>query len=174
MSIRKIVVIGPESTGKSSLSEALAGELKTAWVPEYAREYLEKLGRPYVQDDLLAIARGQVRTEDKLAGEANKLLVCDTDLNVIKVWSEHKYQSCHRYVLQEIARRKYDMYLLTNIDVPWTDDPLREHPAPAERAYFYNVYRDIVQNSGVPWLDVRGSFSERLSLCLNFINGFRF
>lgn len=164
------MVIGPESTGKSTLSEALAFELQTVWVPEYAREYLENLGRPYMESDLLHIANGQLITEDTLSLQAGKLMVCDTDLNVIKVWSEAKYNTCHKKILEQIAERRYDLYLLTYIDIPWQDDPLREHPEPAERMYFYNVYRDIVMNSGVQWVDVRGDMSERVSLSLETIN----
>lgn len=167
--IKKIAVIGPESTGKSTLSAALATELNTVWVPEYARTYLEKLSRPYEQQDLLEIARGQLELEDKLAREANKLLICDTDLNVIQVWSHARYNSSHRFITEHIASRKYDMYLLTNIDTIWEEDPLREHPLPAERLYFYNIYRDIVQNSGLPWADISGTHEERLKKALEAI-----
>lgn len=164
--IKKIVVIGPESTGKSTLSAALAEELGTVWVPEYARKYLEHLGRPYKQQDLLEIAKGQLELEDKLVLKANNLLICDTDLHVIQVWSHARYNSSHRFITENIATRKYDMYLLTNIDTIWEDDPLREHPLPEERKYFYNIYKDIVQNSGLPWADISGTREERLKKAL--------
>ena len=163
------MVIGPESTGKSTLSEGLAKALHTVWVPEYARGYLEGLDREYNETDLLAIAKGQVITEDELEIKANEYLICDTDLYVLKVWSEAKYGYCHKDILQEIAQRKYDLYLLTYIDVLWTDDPLREHPAPHEREYFYKQYVEIVQNSGVHWVDVRGNEQERLSTSIEAI-----
>lgn len=158
------MVIGPESTGKSTLSEQLAGELQTLWVPEYGRQYLEELGREYNEDDLLQIAKGQIAHEDALAAKANRFLICDTDLYVVKVWSESKYGRCHKWILEEIARRQYDLYLLTYIDVLWQDDPLREHPEEGQRHYFYNIYRDIVQQSGLPWVDVRGNMQQRLTL----------
>ena len=169
LSVKKVVVIGPESTGKSTLSEMLAKQLKTVWVPEYAREYLEKLGRPYTEDDLLQMAKGQMGSEDDLAARAGKLLICDTDLQVIKVWSEHNYGSCHKWILEEIATRQYDLYLLTYIDVLWEDDPLREHPEEGHRHYFYKIYRDIVQHSGLPWADIRGNMGQRLSTALEAI-----
>lgn len=169
MSIKKIVVIGPESTGKSTLSHALAVQLHTVWVPEYAREYLEHLERPYEEPDLLHIAYGQLNAEDTLLQQANKFLVCDTDLQVVKVWSEAKYGRCDKKILEAIAARTYDMYLLTFTDVIWEDDPLREHSLPEERAYFYNIYRDIVQASGLPWADIRGSHEERVKLSLEAI-----
>ena len=154
------MVIGPESTGKSTLSEALAKELNTVWVPEYARGYIDDLKRSYIEEDLLQIAKSQVALEDNMLHKANDFLVCDTDLNVIKVWSEHAFKRCHVEILEQIAQRKYDLYLLTNIDIPWTEDPQREHPD--MRGYFYNIYLDIVQNSGVKWLDIRGTHDERL------------
>lgn len=168
--IKKIVVIGPESTGKSTLSEALAASLQTVWVPEYARAYLENLGRDYNEGDLLEIALGQIALEEERLKNANRFLFCDTDLYVLKVWSESKYHKCHSRILEEIARREYDLYLLAGIDTPWTDDPLREHPAPEERQYFYNIYRDIVQNSGVQWVDIKGDEKERLEIATKAVH----
>ncbi|TWW02352.1 AAA family ATPase [Chitinophaga pinensis] len=159
----KVVVIGPESTGKSTLSQQLAAHYQTMWVPEYARQYLEGLSRPYEQSDLLSIAKGQLVQEDQLAQQANRLLICDTDLHVIKVWSEHKYGNCDPEILQAIRDRKYDLYLLTYIDIPWEEDPQREHPDPTMREYFYNVYRDLVMASGVPWVEIKGSLDERMT-----------
>jgi NadR type nicotinamide-nucleotide adenylyltransferase len=169
LSIRKIVVIGPESTGKSSLSEALANSLHTVWVQEYARQYLKKLDRPYEERDLAEIAKGQIDAEEKLCGRANKFLICDTDLNVIKVWSEHSYNRCCLSILEGIAERRYDLYLLTYIDVAWQDDPQREHPEEGMRSYFYKQYLDIVINSGVRWADMRGTEEQRLKLALEAI-----
>lgn len=168
----KIVVIGPESTGKSTLSAALAAALGTVWVEEYARRYLQDLGRAYTEDDLLHIAREQLALEDKSVPRATKALVCDTDLHVVKVWSQAKYGRCHRWILEQIAMRKYDMYLLTDIDIPWQEDPLREHPAPAERLYFYNLYKDIVQLSGLPWAAVSGNEAQRLATAMQAVDKF--
>ncbi|MBL7719937.1 MAG: ATP-binding protein [Flavipsychrobacter sp.] len=167
--MKKIVVIGPESTGKSTLSRQLADALGTQWVPEYAREYLEQLARPYEEADLLQIAKGQLRSEDEQAMKAGTLLVCDTDLQVVRVWSEHRYDRCHKWILEAIARRRYDLYLLTNIDVAWEEDPLREHREHSQRHYFYNIYRDIVQQSGLPWADISGGQKERLERALEAI-----
>lgn len=168
--VKKIVVIGPESTGKSTLSEMLANALQTVWVPEHARAYLEKLARDYTEQDLLKIAKAQIADEQRLLKDANQYLVCDTDLYVIKVWSESKYGQCDRWILEEIAKQKYDLYLLTGIDMPWQDDPLREHPLPEERSYFYNIYRDIVIQSGVPWAAITGDEKTRLDYALNMVN----
>jgi len=169
LSLKKVVVIGPESTGKSTLSETLARQLGTVWVPEYARAYLQQLGRPYHERDLLTIAAGQIAAEDRLAEQAKNILVCDTDLYVVKVWSEHSYGQCARQILEHIAGRRYDLYLLTYIDVPWEDDPLREHPGGDMRQYFFNLYKDIVIHSGVPWAEIRGPHEERVAAAVDVI-----
>ncbi len=166
MSIKRIVVIGPESTGKSTLSEGLAKALHTSWVPEYAREYLSSLPLHYTAPDLLKIAQGQIALEESKLKDANNLLICDTDLYVIKVWSEHSHHACPRWVLEQIASRPYDLYLLTDIDFDWQDDPLREHGSPEMRNYFYQQYKDIVQNSGVPWAAISGGEEQRLHTSL--------
>jgi len=169
LSIKKVVVIGPESTGKSTLSKAIASELNTVWVPEYARTYLEALHRPYEESDLLQIAKGQLASEDNLLQTAHDYLICDTDLNVIKVWSEHSYNHCTPWILEQIAARQYDLYLLTYIDVPWEEDPLREHADDTMRHYFYNLYKDIVVNSGIPWQNIKGNEQQRLETALQAI-----
>lgn len=169
MNIKKIAVIGPESTGKSTLSEGLAAQLQTVWVPEYARAYLESLGRPYTEEDLLEMACGQLEMEDQLSHKANKFLICDTDLSVIRVWSEHKYGRCHPWVLERIAERKYDLYVLTDIDIEWQHDPLREHPQPEMRQYFFNIHKDMVQESGFPWIIVHGTHEARLQQAMQAI-----
>jgi len=166
----KVVVIGPESTGKSTLSAQLAAHYQTLWVPEYARQYLEELPRPYEQHDLLTIAKGQLALEDELAAKANRLLICDTDLHVIKVWSDHKYGNCDPEILAHMANRHYDLYLLTYVDIPWEEDPQREHPDPAMREYFYNVYKDIVAASGTPWAEIKGGIEERKRKAVEIIN----
>ena len=112
---KKIVVIGPESTGKSTLCEQLAAKFNTIWVPEFARQYLLSLGRPYHYDDLLIIAKGQLEQEDRLvASLKNALIFIDTDMYVMKVWCEFVFGKCHSFILDEIVKRKYDAYLLCN------------------------------------------------------------
>ncbi|ELR71014.1 Ribosylnicotinamide kinase [Fulvivirga imtechensis AK7] len=158
--LKKVVVIGPESTGKSSLSSALAAHYQTEWVPEYAREYIDQLQRPYQESDLIEIARGQLGSEDEKAAKSNKLLICDTDLIVIKIWYEHRYGYCPKEILSTINSRKYDLYLLTYIDIPWEDDPQREYPHLME--YFYNLFKSELEALNLPYVVVRGEFEERM------------
>ena len=157
--VKKVAVIGPECTGKSDLSEFLANHYHTAWVPEYARGYLDNLVRPYEEHDLLTIAHGQIRLEDKFANGANDLIICDTNLYVIKVWSEFKFGRCHPEILRQLATRKYDLYLLTYIDLPWIADPLREHPD--KREELYKIYFDEMKNQTVPCVEIKGTGNDR-------------
>lgn len=167
--IKKIVIIGPESTGKSTLTKALAKEFDEPWVEEYARQYLENLSRGYDIEDLLIIARNQLALEDEKEKVARQLLFCDTDLHVIKVWSEHKFKKTDPWILEQIRKRTYDLYLLTDIDVSWQDDPLREHPEPAMRKYFFDKYLRIVVDSPVPFVKISGSANQRLQKSIKAI-----
>lgn len=163
----KVCVIGPECTGKTVLSEALAARLNTVWVEEYARAYLNRLSIPYVEADLVKIAHGQLRMEDEWINDANKILVCDTNLIVIKVWSEFKFGTCDKIILDLIAERKYDLYLLTCIDVPWTPDPLREHPN--RREELFAIYLNEMKSQTVPFVEIKGNEQERLELAMEAI-----
>lgn len=159
---KRILILGPESTGKSTLAEDLANHYTEPWVAEYAREYLEEIDRPYTYQDLLAIAKGQVASEDRLAKKAKEFLFVDTDLRVILVWSEHKYGKVDPYITQGISKRKYDLILVTNTDLPWTPDPLREHPEQEMRAYFLAKYLELAKQSGFPYQLISGNRSQRL------------
>lgn len=181
MSILKIVVIGPESTGKSTLCAQLAQHFGSSWCPEFARDYLLNNGPGYEYDDLLTMAKGQLALEDEYADklETNSLpllesgghipLFVDTDMYVMKVWSEFVFGKCHRFILDEIVRRKYDLYLLCNPDLPWVKDELREYPDPATRKRLYRIYKDIMVNQPVPWVDIMGSHEERLEKAIETV-----
>lgn len=157
---RKVAIIGPECTGKTDLSHRLAAYFKTEWVPEYARQYLNKLNRPYERSDLTKIAHGQVRMEDEWAREAKRVLICDTNLTVIKVWSEFKYGERDPEIIQVMKNRHYDLLLVTDIDIPWEDDPQREHPD--KREHFRDVYITEAQESGIPFAIIEGTREQRL------------
>ena len=154
-----MAIIGPECTGKSDLSEYLADEFNTVWVEEYARHYINHLQRPYGPDDLPAIARGQLSLEHEMLSQANNVLICDTNLYVIKVWSLFKYGYCAPEILNEIATQKYDLYLLTYIDIPWVSDPLREHPD--QREELYSFYLQEMKDQPVPFIEIKGDRSHR-------------
>jgi NadR type nicotinamide-nucleotide adenylyltransferase len=164
---KRVAIIGPECTGKSELSKFLADHYKTEWVPEYARAYIDNLRRPYNQTDLLTIAHGQVRLEDEYARDANTFLFCDTNLYVIKVWSMFKYGNCEKEILDQIANRKYDLYLLTYVDITWEEDPLREHPT--KRQELYDIYLNEMKNQSVPFVEIKGEREQRRATALQAI-----
>ena len=178
-SIKKIVVIGPESTGKSMLCEQLAAHYNTRWVKEYAREYLLEHGADYAFDDLYTIAQGQLFNEEKAVNEMQKisssekkdnLLFIDTDLYVIKIWSEFVFNKCDNRILTEISKRKYDLYLLCNIDLPWVKDELREYPDIEVRKKLFHYYHEVLTEQKVPWIIISGNYEERLAHALKAVN----
>jgi NadR type nicotinamide-nucleotide adenylyltransferase len=165
--VKKVCVTGPECTGKSELSEFLAGHFKTSWAPEYARAYLSKLNHPYQQSDLTKIAHGQVRLEEEWASLANRVLICDTNLITIKIWSEFKYGDCDDDILRLIQQRQYDLYLLCYIDVPWQEDPQREHPQ--KREELWTIYKKELEKSHLPFIEIRGPRETRRAVAINSI-----
>lgn len=160
----KIVLFGPESTGKTTLSNQLANHYKTVWVEEFAREYLqEKWNRTRIiceLSDILPIARGQMALENKLAKQANRVLICDTDLLETKVYSEAYYGSCPAEL--EIAAKvsAYDLYLLTYIDVPWAPDDLRDRPN--QRVEMFQFFEEALKKSQKPYVLLKGDQTVRL------------
>lgn len=157
--VKKVCILGPECTGKTDLSQYLAQQYKTPWVEEYARAYLNKLGRTYQQHDLLKIAHGQLRMEDEWAQDARRLLICDTNCYVIKIWSEFRFGTCDEEIVSLIQTRKYDLYLLTYIDIPWQYDPLREHPG--KREELYQIYLREMRAQVVPFVEIKGDRESR-------------
>jgi len=134
----KIAIVGAESTGKSTMSAYLAKHYHTIWVPEYAREYCEKLTEPPTWQDEINMFHGQLALERELLPKANKLLICDTTFITIKIWSEQLFGRSPVEVDEELKHHHYDFYILLDIDMPWEDDPLRDFPD--MREHFMEVW----------------------------------
>lgn len=158
----------------------LAQHFNTEWCPEFAREYLLTNGKEYNFDDLLTIAKGQLALEDeyismvknkpvKTGNNYSELLFIDTDMYVMKVWSEFVFGKCHQYVLNEIVNRQYDLYLLCNVDLPWVKDELREYPDEGPRKELYNIYKDLLINQQTRWVEVSGNYDERLTTAIKAV-----
>lgn len=161
--MKRIVVIGPESTGKSTLCEQLAAHYNTVWCPEYARAYLTEKGTDYTYEDLDLIAKGQLALQASTeTGVQNNLYFIDTDMYVMKVWNEVAFETCPAWILRHLSQTSCDLYLLCNTDLPWTKDELREYPDLKMRQRLFNMYKDIVINSGIPWVIISGNNEERL------------
>jgi len=143
----RVAVTGPESTGKSSLAEWLGKTFKAPWVREYSREYLEPRGGRYGVDDLTAIARGQLALEAEAAAGNSPIMFCDTELTVIKIWSEHKYDRVAPEIIEAHRQTTYDLYLLCYPDLPWQPDPLRENPEGG--LYFFDLFERALRDKNV-------------------------
>jgi NadR type nicotinamide-nucleotide adenylyltransferase len=166
--LKKIAITGPESTGKSTLSKQLANHYNTMWVEEYARDYINQLNRPYTQEDILAIAKKQKEIEEQKSKETNTLLFSDTELIVTKIWSEVKYQSCDQWILNNIEKQDYLLYLLCDIDLPWEYDPQREHPN--KRVELFDLYKSELQNRKLNFKIILGNNEERLQNAIRIID----
>ena len=145
----KIIVTGPESSGKTTLCNALSKHFNLPFSKEYAREYLDVLNRDYNQDDLLKIAKGQLKSEQN-----TQLL--DTDLITIKIWSKYKYGSCDKWILSQIEKQKSEnrFYLLCKPDIPWEPDPQRENPN--DRKKLFEIYKKEIESLGHDYFIVEG------------------
>lgn len=154
----KIIITGPESSGKTTLAKALAAQLKTRLVPEFARSYLGYLGRTYEYNDLKTIILGQKNWEswyEKRAG--SKALVCDTDWTVIRIWEQYRYATS-KITAQEIPSSNAH-YLLCAPDIPWIPDPLREHPD--ERETLFELYEQLLREIQAPFTIIQGTADQR-------------
>lgn len=167
--IIKIVLFGPESTGKTTLSEQLARHYNTVWVPEYAREYLQNKWneerKTCEPKDLLPIAEGQMKLENTLTKKATNVLICDTDLLETKVYSEAYYVGHCNPLLEKYAlRNSYDLYLLTYIDIPWVGDDLRDKPNERERMYSY--FKETLERYNRNFIILKGDKKNRLAAAI--------
>lgn len=162
------------------LTRQLADHYRSAWVPEYAREYIDNLDRPYVESDILEIARGQAKLEKmgstSLRKEAtlgkvqqrDRFLFCDTEALVTKIWSDVKFGRCDPWILDLLETHVYDLYLLCDIDIPWEYDPQREHPE--MRVQLFNLYYEELLERHRNFRVVSGLGEDRLENAINFID----
>ncbi|MDD3102184.1 MAG: AAA family ATPase [Patescibacteria group bacterium] len=175
--VKKVCIVGPESTGKTTLVKKLAKKYKTVFVDEYARQLLDE----YVKHagykegevrykDIFNIARGQIATEDSQVKRANKILFCDTDLNTTVFWSNFYFKKCPQWIKKEAENRIYDLYLLLDIDVPWVKDPQRPIPKINERKKYLKWWQEELKKQKRPYIIIKGNWEERLKLANQSIN----
>ena len=161
----KIIVTGPESSGKTTLCKTLSEHFKISFTEEYAREYLNNLDREYKEEDLLEIAKGQLQSE------TNSQLL-DTDLITIKIWSGYKYEKCDKWILNQIEKQKSEnrYYLLCRPDIPWEADPLRE--SPLNRDELFKIYKREIEELGHDYLIIEGKnrFKNSISKIASLIS----
>lgn len=159
--MKKVVVIGPECTGKSTLTESLALHFNCPYHKEYARDYIAQLSVPYSQKDILKIAKKQIEIENAILTNSPYVFL-DTDLIVCKVWSEFKYGKCDPWILEQIQARHYDYYLLCDVDLPWKNDGIREHPN--HRKELLAIYEKELKALNKPYTLISGKNRTQMAI----------
>lgn len=165
--LKRVVVTGPESTGKTTLARRLAEHFGTRWVPEFARAYLERRNAERgttavcLEEDIEPIAHGQLHDEDREAQRAERVLLCDTDLIVTKVWSEHYFGRCAAWIQAAARSRRYDLHLQLDVDVPWVEDALRDQPH--SREHFRELFRRELLAHGCRVQEIAGTWEARFA-----------
>ncbi len=161
MKLIKVAITGPESTGKSALSEALSVHYKTSYAAEYAREYLTRTNGLYDLQDMTRIYEGQIELEEIAKDNANVFCFFDTDMLVLKVWSQFRFGLVPAAIDQAFMQRKYDFHLLCNTDLPWMPDAFRESPGQEERDLLYIMYRNLLLDAQKPFVEISGTGTIR-------------
>jgi nicotinamide riboside kinase len=158
--IKKIAFVGPESTGKTTISNSVAKKFSEPWVNEIARDYLQANGPKYSQSDIYAISVLQLQRENELLNKSDKFLFCDTNLLVSIVWSQFVFGGVSTELNNLFVPHSYSHYFLCNIDVPWQYDPLREHPNQREELFL--MYQSKLEKYKVSYSILSGSNEYRL------------
>jgi len=164
----KIVITGPESTGKSSLAAALAKHYNSIWLPEYAREYIDSLQREYTAKDIENIAMEQIRREKELLNYADRFLFCDTDPLVCHIWYKVKYGEESKTISKLLKEANYDLILLCDIDIEWAYDPMREHPD--KREWLFEMYGSELKTFNKESHLISGQNDNRIQMAVDIIN----
>ncbi|GAA3595681.1 ATP-binding protein [Flavivirga amylovorans] len=169
----KVVLFGPESTGKTTLSRQLARHYNSVWVPEYARDYLQNKWnnerKTCEEYDLLPIAEGQMKLENELAKKTDSVLICDTDLLETKVYSEVYYSgNCDPMLEKYALENTYNLYFLTYIDTPWEADDLRDKPE--DREGMFKAFQNELIRSKKPYVLLKGDKKQRLETAIKHID----
>lgn len=169
----KVVLYGPESTGKTTLAAQLAAHYNTIWVPEYMRTYLQRKWDDKKElvsrEDLLPIANGQLKLEEEAFQQAEKLLICDTNLLELKVYSEYYYNGfCPQEIKTEAQKNNYDLYLLTYVDTPWEAEILRDRPN--NREEMFQIFQAELKKQKFPYIILKGNKTERFQEAVQIID----
>lgn len=165
----KIAITGPESTGKSTLSEKLAHHYNTNFVPEYSRSYLENFVGQYTENDVVEIAKGQYNLILEEEKKSSKILIADTEIVVCKIWVEYVFKHSNKVIDEILKQQNFDLYLLCDIDLPWVYDPLRENPNIEERKELFEIYKNTLEQMKVPFEIVSGDDEVRVNNAIKII-----
>ncbi|HEY4640303.1 MAG TPA: ATP-binding protein [Thermoanaerobaculia bacterium] len=164
--IARVCLIGPHSTGKSTLARELAAHYRTHWVAEYARGYALCVQHELTADDVPRIAEGQIANEESANGA--EMLILDTDLVSTVVYSRHYYGFCEPWIEQKARERRADLYLLMDVDTPFIDDPVRDS-ADARQELFAR-FRAVLEELGVKYVVINGDWAARKRAAIQAIS----
>jgi len=167
----RIVLTGPECTGKSTLAQQLASHFATVYVPEYAREYIANLCRPYNYDDVMHIAEVQRKQAHEIVNPVNRIVFFDTYLVITKVWFKVVFGRCPEWITEELSRKTIDLYLLCDTSIPWTTDPVRENGGEM-REKLYLMYKNELEQLGCSYKIITDTGQQRLNLAIHAVNEF--
>jgi NadR type nicotinamide-nucleotide adenylyltransferase len=168
--IKKIAIVGPESTGKSTITQQLASHYETLWVPEYARYYCSALMTPCDLQDEVNMFHGQLALEESILTVTKKdLIFCDTTFLTVKIWSDEVFGETPEIVLNALPKYNYDLYLLMDIDLPWQEDPLRDFPH--KREHFMQIWHNELKALNANYTIISGQ-ENRLSNAITVIDDF--
>ena len=168
----KIAILGPESTGKTMLAEQLSAHFHTNFVPEFSREYLKNFQGKYGINDVIAIAIGQQQRIEETVSKCKEILITDTEAIVNKVWCEYVFKQTPKEIEELVQKQNFDLYLLCDIDLEWTFDPLRENPNLEERKAIFALYRRLLEEIKANYIIISGKGDLRLSHALEAIDNF--
>ncbi|EDM44256.1 NadR-like protein [unidentified eubacterium SCB49] len=165
----RVVLFGPESSGKTTLAKALASHYNTEWVSEYMRTYLQDKWdtkkEVCTREDLMPIAKGQIQLENEKVVLANEILFCDTNLDELIVYSKFYYDGfCPKQILKAASQSKYDLFLLTYIDTPWEKDDLRDRPN--DRKMLFSIFENYLKDNECHYVILKGTIEERLQIAV--------
>lgn len=169
MSVLRIAITGPESSGKSTLTKFLAERFCTSYAAEFAREYLTKTDGEYQLEDLVEIAKGQLGNEKKALRNATKVCFFDTDMLVLKIWASFRYGKVPLFIETAFYESKIDAYLLCSPDLPWEPDPFRESPDNEERQKLFDIYQNELEVNNCTYFIVKGIDAKREERAVSFV-----
>lgn len=166
--VKRVAIVGAESTGKTTLAEKLSKHYQTTWTPEFARKFLDEKGLDCSMEDIHTIAKGQLRTEEEQARAANKILFCDTDLLTTTIWSKYFFDGCPDWIEEKSHEQKYDLTLLMDIDVEWIADPQR--PTPHLREHFLDWFKRELEAHSRNYILISGNYEERFKYAIEAVD----
>jgi len=161
----KIAITGPESSGKTTLSQSLSEHYNVAFIPEFARDYLEQIKGEYSQSDLDEIAQGQLKT---IVSSHNEIDICDSDFSVLEIWSNYKYGNVSDYIAELVKKELFDLHILCTPDIPWEEDVLRENPD--NRDELFEIYKKSLNKHNKNYIIVSGDHKNRIKKSLQSID----